>query len=144
VLRAADESSEPGVGQAPRRPGTVKELTGALRAGIFKESVGARNRRGRGLSYRPARLHRLAEFIPSYTFKNTGSAVFCVFLSLCSLFLPPRSSFLPYFPPVLLDWGQMNKMHIERSVPKIRNLYPGSEIFHPGYKAPDPDPQQRI
>ncbi len=48
-------------------------------AGIFKESMGARNLGGRGLSYRPARLHRLAEFIPwnrfrdPYTFKNTGS-----------------------------------------------------------------------
>ncbi len=36
----------------------------AYRAGIFKESMGARNRGGRGLSYRPARLHRLAQFIP--------------------------------------------------------------------------------
>ncbi len=50
------------------------------RAGIFKEAMGARNRGGRGLSYRPARLNRLAEFIPwidsgaPYTFKNTGSA----------------------------------------------------------------------
>jgi hypothetical protein len=41
--------------------------------------MGARNRVGIGLSYRPARLHRLAEFIPwnrflgSKTFKNTGS-----------------------------------------------------------------------
>ncbi len=34
------------------------------RAGIFKESMGARNRGGIGLSYRPARLHRLAEFVP--------------------------------------------------------------------------------
>ncbi len=34
------------------------------RAGIFKEAMGARNRRGRGLSYRPARLNRLVEFIP--------------------------------------------------------------------------------
>jgi hypothetical protein len=34
------------------------------RAGIFKQSMGARNRVGIGLSYRPARLHRLAEFIP--------------------------------------------------------------------------------
>jgi hypothetical protein len=33
-------------------------------AGIFKQSMGARNRVGIGLSYRPARLHRLAEFIP--------------------------------------------------------------------------------
>jgi hypothetical protein len=35
-----------------------------LRAGIFKQSMGARNRVEIGLSYRPARLHRLAEFIP--------------------------------------------------------------------------------
>jgi hypothetical protein len=34
------------------------------RAKIFKMSMGARNRRGIGLSYRPARLHRLAELIP--------------------------------------------------------------------------------
>ncbi len=31
---------------------------------FFKESMGARNRGGIGLSYRPARLHMLAEFIP--------------------------------------------------------------------------------
>ncbi len=35
-----------------------------VRAGIFKHSMGARNRVGIGLSYRPARLHRLAELIP--------------------------------------------------------------------------------
>ncbi len=34
------------------------------RAGIFKQSMGARHRVGIGLSYRPAMLHRLAEFIP--------------------------------------------------------------------------------
>ncbi len=34
------------------------------RAGIFKQSMGARNQVGIGLSYRPARLHRLVEFIP--------------------------------------------------------------------------------
>jgi hypothetical protein len=33
-------------------------------AGIFKESVGARNRIGIGLSYLPARQHRLTELIP--------------------------------------------------------------------------------
>ncbi len=38
------------------------------RAGIFKHSMGARNRVGIGLSYRPARLHRLAEFIPCFQF----------------------------------------------------------------------------
>jgi hypothetical protein len=36
----------------------------AYRAGIFKQSMGARNREGIGLSYRPARLHRLAELMP--------------------------------------------------------------------------------
>jgi hypothetical protein len=34
------------------------------RAGIFKKSMGARNQAGVGLSYRPARLHRLVDFIP--------------------------------------------------------------------------------
>jgi hypothetical protein len=34
------------------------------RVGIFKQSMGARNRVGIRLSYRPASLHRLAEFIP--------------------------------------------------------------------------------
>ncbi len=33
-------------------------------AGIFKQSMGDRNRVGIGLSYRPAKLNRLAEFIP--------------------------------------------------------------------------------
>ncbi len=49
------------------------------RAGLFKKSMGAKNRGGIGLSYRPARLHRLAEFIHQNqfrgpkTFKNTSS-----------------------------------------------------------------------
>ncbi len=33
------------------------------RAGNFKQSMGARNRVGKGLLYRPSRLHRLAELI---------------------------------------------------------------------------------
>jgi hypothetical protein len=33
-------------------------------ARIFKQSLGARNPVGIGLSYRPARLHSLAEMIP--------------------------------------------------------------------------------
>jgi hypothetical protein len=37
-------------------------------AGIFKQSTGARHRVGIGLSYRPVRLHRLAEFIPRNRF----------------------------------------------------------------------------
>jgi len=36
----------------------------AGRARIFKQSMGARNRVRIGLSYRPARLHRLAELMP--------------------------------------------------------------------------------
>jgi hypothetical protein len=39
-------------------------VAGLHRAGIFKKSMGARHRGGIGFSYRPARLHRLAEFIP--------------------------------------------------------------------------------
>jgi hypothetical protein len=34
------------------------------RAGILEQFVGARKREGIWLSYRPARLHRLAESIP--------------------------------------------------------------------------------
>ncbi len=33
-------------------------------AGIFKQSMGARNQVRKGLSYRPARLHCLAELVP--------------------------------------------------------------------------------
>ncbi len=33
-------------------------------AGIFKQSMGARNRAGIGLVYRPARLHSLVELVP--------------------------------------------------------------------------------
>ncbi len=40
------------------------------RAGIFKKYMGARNQGGIGLSYRPARLHRLAEFIPWNQFRG--------------------------------------------------------------------------
>ncbi len=52
-------------------PLRIFDWSGALRActlysaGIFKQSMRARNRLGIGLSYRPARLHRLAESIPS-------------------------------------------------------------------------------
>ncbi len=38
--------------------------TNVTRARIFKQSMGARNRVGIGLSHRPAKLHRLSEFIP--------------------------------------------------------------------------------
>jgi hypothetical protein len=43
---------------------TSKEFSDFLlsRAGIFKQAMGARNRGGIGLSYRPARLNRLSEF----------------------------------------------------------------------------------
>ncbi len=38
------------------------------KVGIFKQYIGARNRGGMGLSYRAARLHRLAELIPRNQF----------------------------------------------------------------------------
>ena len=37
-------------------------------AGILEQSMGARNREGIGLLYRPARLHRMAESIPWHWF----------------------------------------------------------------------------
>jgi hypothetical protein len=40
------------------------------RAGIFKKSMGARHGVGIGLLYRPARPHRLAEFIPWNRFRG--------------------------------------------------------------------------
>jgi hypothetical protein len=42
----------------------VKRIGKVFSAGILEQSMGARNRVGIGLSYRPARLHRLAESIP--------------------------------------------------------------------------------
>jgi hypothetical protein len=50
-------------------PSCIK-LAEESRAGIFTKSMGARNRGGIGLSYRPARLHRLAEFIPWNQFRG--------------------------------------------------------------------------
>ncbi len=38
---------------------------------FLKKSMGARHRGGIGFSYRPARLHRLAEFIPLNQFRGT-------------------------------------------------------------------------
>ncbi len=40
-------------------------------AGLFKQSIGAKNRIGIELSYRPARLHRLAELIPWNRFSGS-------------------------------------------------------------------------
>ncbi len=45
------------------RSSFTSQLKRWIRAGIFKQSVEARNRVGIGLSYRPAWLHRPAEFI---------------------------------------------------------------------------------
>ncbi len=48
-------------------PEPIPSLVGYW-AGIFKNSMGARHRLGTGLSYRPARLHRLAELMPWHRF----------------------------------------------------------------------------
>jgi hypothetical protein len=53
-------SAELGVHTPPPPPVT----TVASSAGIFKQSMGARNRVGIGLSHWPTRLHGLAELIP--------------------------------------------------------------------------------
>jgi hypothetical protein len=53
--------------QSESKQGNMQELRvvdQGYRAGIFKKSMRARHRGGIGFSYRPARLHRLAEFIP--------------------------------------------------------------------------------
>ncbi len=42
----------------------TSQITCRIRAGIFEQSMGARNRVGLGMSYRPARLHSLAELVP--------------------------------------------------------------------------------
>ncbi len=43
------------------------------RGGIFKQSTGARNRVGIGLSYQPATLHSLAELVPWNRFLGAGN-----------------------------------------------------------------------
>jgi hypothetical protein len=45
-------------------------------AGVFKQYIGAGNRVGIWLSYRPARLHRLAKLIPRYQY--LGSCNYCI------------------------------------------------------------------
>jgi hypothetical protein len=55
--------------ESPEETNASKSSWKALyRAGIFKISMGARHRLGIGLSYRPARLHRLAELMPWHRF----------------------------------------------------------------------------
>ncbi len=51
-------------GRILKKPGNSLDYC----AEILKQSMGARNRVGRGLSYRPARLHRMAESYPSNRF----------------------------------------------------------------------------
>ncbi len=51
--------------------GSVNFYKYGLYAGFFKQSMGARNRIGIGLSDRPVRLHRLAEMIPRNRFLGT-------------------------------------------------------------------------
>jgi hypothetical protein len=51
------------------RQNAVKRVQEIL-AGIFKKSMGARNQGRIGISYRPARLHRLEELIPWNQFRD--------------------------------------------------------------------------
>ncbi len=55
------------MGEEVRQCGTLSILAGIkcdTSVGILEQSMGARNRVGIGLSYRPAWPHRLAESIP--------------------------------------------------------------------------------
>ncbi len=53
-----------GGGGVAEEGGTILTADTIYRAGIFKQSMGTRSQVGIGSSYRPAGLHRLAEFIP--------------------------------------------------------------------------------
>jgi hypothetical protein len=53
-----------------RQSTTRKSGCRSIRAGIFKKSMVARHRGRIGFSYRPLRLHRLAEFIPWNQFRG--------------------------------------------------------------------------
>ncbi len=60
-----------GGGLVPKECPFFLFFSSEFRAGIFKQSMWARNRVGIGLSYRPARLNRLAELIPWNRFLGT-------------------------------------------------------------------------
>ncbi len=72
------------------------------RAGIFKKSMGARHRVGIGLLYRPARLHRLAEFIPWNRFRGP------IHVQKYQLCLPPTL----YYIILHLGWYSEAGFHI--------------------------------
>ncbi len=68
-------------------------LLSLSRAGIFKQSMRARNRVGRGLSFRPARLRRLAELNPWNLFLELLKS-----LKIRALLSPPHSPLSPPSP----------------------------------------------
>jgi hypothetical protein len=55
---------------SPLRGGLKWKLYPVHRAGIFKQSMGARNREEIGLSYRPAMLLMLVEFVHGWVLKS--------------------------------------------------------------------------
>jgi hypothetical protein len=81
-------------------------------SGLLEQSMGARNRAGIGLSYRPARLHRLAESIPG-PLNN--------YLCTCDLYTPVHNALEAW---IYITWGSW------------RGLDPGiPEFFGPGEMA---------
>ncbi len=58
-------------------PEQIVAYTVESSAGILKQSMGARDRVGKGLSYRPTRLHSPVVLLGSRKVKNTVSVVFC-------------------------------------------------------------------
>ncbi len=87
----------------PFQFGTLLYLTWA---GIFKHSMGARNRVGIGLSSRPARLHRLAEYIPWNRFLGPINVQkFKLCLSPCTLYRRhSRGNIVLYY---LILWNKL-------------------------------------
>jgi hypothetical protein len=69
-------------------------------AGIFKQFVGARNRVGIGLSYRPARLYSLAELVPCNRF--LGPQNFINSGSVQLLYTVKQKEGKPSYPPLMV------------------------------------------
>jgi hypothetical protein len=105
-------------------------------AGILEQSMGARNRVGIRLSYRPVRLHRLAKSIPWNRFPGSLK-VFKILLSLSRQ------------PPVLCSCWQAGETAKTES-PRERGggrrpplplpLPPSSPVPHSWYRVPDYNP----
>ncbi len=111
--------------QPPKKESYVVQIgtENMTSGGIFKQSMGARNRVGLGLSYRPARLQRPAEMVPwnrflgSLKVKKFGSDLNLIIYSLllvdCAI-------------PVCQTTGDWSNFHLssEHVIGRCRNSGP--------------------